>query len=60
MTLENRFGLGDVVADNANGNSKDTKKGVETRICIKILEDGKYDLTDSEICDADHSRDGKE
>ena len=58
VTLEKRRGLGDVVADNANGNSKGTKRGMETRICMNTLEDGKYYLSDSEICDADHFRDG--
>lgn len=40
MPLGSRFGLSDVVADNATGNSSETKVKVETRI-TKFLQDGK-------------------
>lgn len=42
MTLEIKSRWGDVIADNADGNSKEDRMVMETRICIEILEDDKW------------------
>lgn len=42
VTLGSRSRLGNGVADNANGNSKETRIEMEARICTAILEEGEW------------------